>query len=132
MIFVDSNVPMYLVGAEHPNKGTARRILERLVSDGSVLVTSCEVFREILHRYSALRRPDAIDPAFELLRGLVDVVFPIDLADVERARRLMADLEGLSARDALHVAVMKREGVDRVLSFDRGFDRVDELERIAD
>jgi predicted nucleic acid-binding protein len=28
----------------------------------------------------------------------------------------------LSARDAVHVAVMERERVDRVLSFDTGFD----------
>ncbi len=27
MIFVDSNIPMYLVGASHPNKDTARRFL---------------------------------------------------------------------------------------------------------
>ena len=28
MIFVDSNIPMYLVGAEHPNKVATQRLLE--------------------------------------------------------------------------------------------------------
>ena len=35
-----------------------------------------------------------------------------------------------SARDAIHVAVMERQGVRRVLSFDGGFDGVDGIERI--
>jgi predicted nucleic acid-binding protein len=29
MILVDSNVPMYLVGAHHPHKVDAQRVLER-------------------------------------------------------------------------------------------------------
>ena len=29
MILVDANVPMYLVGADHPNKIVAQRMLER-------------------------------------------------------------------------------------------------------
>ncbi len=37
MIFVDSNIPMYLIGASHPNKLEAQVILERALSmaDGS-------------------------------------------------------------------------------------------------
>ena len=69
LIFIDSNVPMYLVGAEHPNKATARRVLERLVASGEPMVTSAEVFQEILHRYVALRRLDAVGPAFAVLYG---------------------------------------------------------------
>ena len=29
VIFVDSNIPMYLVGADHPHKGASRALLER-------------------------------------------------------------------------------------------------------
>ena len=108
MIFVDSNVPMYLIGAEHPNQATARRLLERIVAEAEAMVTSAEVFHEILHRYAALRRLDAVVAAFDTLRGLADAVFDVDLADVDRARQLVASLEGLSARDALHAAVMER------------------------
>jgi predicted nucleic acid-binding protein len=28
----------------------------------------------------------------------------------------------LSARDAVHVAVMQRHGIERIMTFDRGFD----------
>ena len=122
---------MYLIGAPHPNKDAARAALERVINRGERMVTSAEVMQEILHRYHALRRPDAIQPALDALLGVVDEVFPIEAEDVERARDVMAGLGRLSARDALHVAVMKRRRVERVLSFDAGFDAVGWVERVS-
>ncbi len=130
MIFVDSNIPMYLVGEAHPNKETARRLVERAIIDDERLVTDAEVLQEILHRYVAINRRDAIGPAFEALLGIVDGVLPIELTDVQRARRLL-DTPSLQARDAIHVAVMQRHDIARILSFDRAFDQVPGLDRIA-
>lgn len=132
MIFIDSNVPMYLVGAEHPRKVDSRRHLERVIGEGERLVTDVEVFQEILHRYVAIDRRDAIQPAFDALLGVVDDVFPVELRDVERAKAVVLGRRRLSARDAIHVAVMEREKVTRVLSFDAGFDAVPGLSRIGD
>ena len=131
MIFVDSNLPMYLVGAVHPNKDTARRLLEQAISRGDRLVTDAEVLQEILHRYHAIRRLDAVQPAFDALLGVVDEVFPIGQPEVEQAKTLMLGTPGLSARDAVHAAVMRRRGVARLLSFDAGFDRLSGIERLS-
>ncbi|MGH2445782.1 MAG: type II toxin-antitoxin system VapC family toxin [Candidatus Limnocylindria bacterium] len=130
MIFVDSNIPMYLVGAAHTNKDAARRLLERAIVDGERLVTDAEVLQEILHRYVAIDRREAIGPAFEAILGVVDEVLPIDLEDVERARTLLTAAT-LQARDAIHVAVMQRRAITRVLTFDRAFDQVPGLTRLA-
>jgi uncharacterized protein len=46
-----------------------------LVSGQERLVTDAEVLEEILHRYVAIERPDAIQPAFDALLGVVDDVF---------------------------------------------------------
>ena len=131
MILVDSNVPMYLVGAPHPHKVDAQRALERLVADNERLVTDVEVFQEILHRYRAIDRADAIQPAFDALLGVVDEVVAIERHDVERARDVLLARWSLSGRDALHVAVMQRHGIDRVLSFDQGFDDVLDVHRLS-
>jgi predicted nucleic acid-binding protein len=131
VIFVDCNIPMYLVGAPHPNTDAARRLLERHVGRDERLVTDAEVFQEILHRFHAIRRPEAIQPAFDALLGVVDEVLPIELADVERGRTELLARSGLSARDAVHLAVMRRHGVTRVMSFDAGFDAVGGIERLA-
>jgi predicted nucleic acid-binding protein len=130
VIFIDSNVPMYLVGAPHPNKDAARRLLEVCIERAERLVTDADVPQEILHRYSAIRRRDAIQPAFSALLGVVDEVFPVELPDVERARDILLGQSDLSSRDALHVAIMKRHGVTRILTFDAAFDRVPGVERI--
>ena len=131
MIFVDSNVPMYLIGAEHPLRARARERVEEVVAAGEALCADAEVLQEILHRYTAIGRSEFIDPAFAVLLGVVDVVYPIERADVERARRLMRTVTRLSARDALHVAVMQARDVGQILSFDRGFDGIPGIERIG-
>ena len=131
MILVDSNIPMYLVGADVAMKAAARRLLEDALADGETLCTDVEVLQEILHRYAAQRRHESIDPAFAALLGVVDVVYPVELADVERARRLLLTSSGLSARDALHVAVMQGRDVGRVMSFDRGFDGLPGITRLG-
>jgi predicted nucleic acid-binding protein len=130
VIFVDSNIPMYLVGAEHPNKDAARRLLERAIADNEALATDAEVLQELLRRYTATNRRDAIGPAFDALLGVVDVVHPIERDDVERARRLVRATARLSARDAVHVAVMQRREIERILTFDQGFDGIVGIERI--
>jgi uncharacterized protein len=132
LIFVDSNIPMYLVGAEHPNKESARRVVERSIARHERLVTDVEVLQEILHRYVAIDRRDAIQPAFDVLLGIVDAVLPIELDDVQRARRLLLSFAALSARDALHVATMQRHDVGQVMTFDRGFDAVPGISRLSE
>ena len=131
MIFVDSNIPMYLVGAAHPHKADARRRLEDAIAAGTPLVTSAEALQEILHRYVAINRRDAIQPAFDALLGVVDGVLDIGRKDVERARELLLGMTRLSARDALHAAVMEREGITTIMSFDAGFDALPGVKRLG-
>jgi hypothetical protein len=122
---------MYLFGADHPHKADARRLLERLITKPERLVTDAEVLQEILHRYDAINRRDAIQPALDAMLAVVDEVFPIEDTDVLAAREVLLGSPKLSARDALHVAVMRRHGVGQILSFDRGFDGLPGIRRIS-
>jgi predicted nucleic acid-binding protein len=122
---------MYLIGAPHPHKADAQRLLERLVSDQQRLVTDAQVLQEILHRYAAIDRRDAIQPAFDALLGIVDQVLAIDQAAAERAKEIVLARRGLSARDALHAAVMQQHGIERILSFDSGFDALPGVTRLS-
>ena len=120
---------MYLVGASHTNKPRARELLDEYFDANERLVTDVEVFQEILHRYTAIERRDAIRPAFDVLTGIVDEVFPLDVDDVGRAKQIVLTT-ALSARDALHLAVMRAHRVERILSFDRDFDQVPDISRL--
>ena len=131
MIFIDSNVPMYLVGSPHPHKTDAQLILERLVAAKERLVCDAEVLQEILHRYAAIDRREAIAHALQVLLAMVDEVFPIEREDVLRAAAIVSGTGRQSARDALHIAVMERYGVATIFSFDRDYDRHPGLDRIS-
>jgi uncharacterized protein len=131
VILVDSNVPMYLVGAPHPNKANAERLLEKLAIERRRLVTDAEVLQEILHRYVSIDRRDAIQPAFDAVLRVVDQVLDIDQLVVERAKQIVLGYRHLSARDAVHVAVMEQNGIDQILSFDSGFDAFPGITRLS-
>ena len=131
MILVDSNVPMYMVGGPHVHKSDAQRLLEKFISERQSLVTDAEILQEILHRFGAIQRRDAIQPAFNALLGVVDEVLPVDRVAVERAKEIVLGYSGLSARDAVHLAVMEYHGIDRILSFDSGFDQFPGVTRLS-
>lgn len=130
MILLDSNVPMYLVGAEHPHKVDARRVLERAVAEHRRLVTDAEVLQEILHRFVAIDRRDAIQPCFDLVLEVVDEVLPVDADVVSLAREIVLGHPELTARDAVHLAIMRRHGIAEILSFDRHFDGLPGIVRL--
>jgi predicted nucleic acid-binding protein len=131
VILVDSNIPMYLVGAPHPHKADAQRLLEKLITERQRLVTDAEVLQEILHRYVAIDRRDAIQPALDALLGVVDQVFTVDRKVVERAKNIVLGYRQLSARDAVHLSVMEQNGIDQILSFDTGFDVFPGITRLS-
>jgi len=121
---------MYIVGASHPNKAAALRILEKTILDRQRLVTDAEVLQEILHRYISINRREVIQPAFDALLALVDSVLSVDQETVIEAKQIVLGYPKLSARGALHLAVMRLHGIDRILSFDSGFDGIRGITRI--
>jgi predicted nucleic acid-binding protein len=131
VILIDSNVPMYLVSAPHVHKTDAQRLLEKLVTERQRLTTDAEVLQEILHRYVAINRREAIQPAFDALLGIVDEVLPIDRAVADRAKQIVLAYRQLSARDGIHLAVMQHHGIERILSFDSGFDGFPGITRLS-
>lgn len=131
MILVDSNIPMYLVGAPHPHKAQAQRVLENVIIERKRLVTDAEVLQEILHRYVSINRRDAIQPAFDVLLAMVDDVLKIDRNTTERAKQIVLGYARLSARDAVHLAVMEQNGIEQILSFDSGFDSFPQITRLS-
>jgi len=131
VIFVDANVPMFLLGRDHVHRTDAQVALERLAVARVRLVTSAEVLQEILHRYVSTRHHELVQPAFDLVSALVDEVLPVTAEDVDDARDLVLGRPTLTARDALHVAVMRRHRVAKILTYDRGFDDLPGIERVS-
>lgn len=130
VVFVDANVFMYLVGEDAELRQRCRSALQCSVERQIPLVTSAEVLRELLHRFSALNRIDTARAVHDAAIGICAEILPVTEQHTSRALDLLQRHRHLSARDALHVASMEDRGIRRILSADRDFDELDGVERV--
>ena len=84
----------------------------------------------ILYRYRALKRLDLAGRVYELFVLLCPVVYPVTLADTDRAKQLVCNGCGIGVRDAVHAAVMLNNDIRDIASFDAGFDLIKEVRRL--
>lgn len=129
MRLVDSNVLMYAAGASHPHKRPSVRFLESVARGDVEATVDAEVLQEVLHRYRAIGRWSEGRVVYDGARAIFPVVIPITTEVLDTARGLLDRYRGLSARDGLHAAVAILHDLEGVVSFDRDFDRVEEIRR---
>jgi len=129
-LFLDANIPIYVAGRPHPLQAPCTRILELVAHQPQAFLTNAEVLQELLHRYLSLRRwPEGqqiIEGFARLMQGHIE---PITAADVLGATALAEGHPGLSARDLLHVAVLRRVGAAGIITADARFESVAGLRR---
>ena len=129
-VFIDSNIPMYVSGGEHPHREPARRFLEQVRGAKVDGCTSTEVLQEILYRYAAIGQRDFGRELYDLFVDVCPVVLPVTLADTDRARDLLVSVERISARDAVHAGVMLNHEIEWIATYDAGFDAVPGVRRM--
>jgi len=128
--FLDTNILMYAAGTDHPLRKPCRQALRRAVDKEIPLVTDAEVLQEILYRYFSIGRPDTARTVHRSAIDLCDEVLPIEVAHTTAALDLLTEHPQLTPRDAIHVAIMGSHGLERLLSTDRDFDALSQVERI--
>jgi predicted nucleic acid-binding protein len=121
---------MYAAGAEHQLKAHCVALLRAVAAGDLRAVTNVEVHQEILHRYSALGERERAVAVARQFRVVVPDVLPVTAADLAIAYDLHLRYADLPTRDLIHLAVMKRNGIRRIVSADRHFDELDELVRV--
>ena len=129
-VFIDSAVLMYAAGSEHPLRSPCQRILARVAAGELDAVISVEVVQEIVHRFTALKRPQL---GASIARDALDLfapVLPITHATMRRVPDLVDRHPTLAARDLVHAATCLEEGIEDIVSPDRGFDAVGGIRRL--
>jgi hypothetical protein len=120
--FIDANIPMYAAGKAHPAKQPCLALLNRVIEGEVEAATDVEVLQEILHRFSAIQRRSDGVRLFDLFSRIVPVLYGIDAHDLATTRDLMVTHPALQARDAIHLAIMSRYGIETIYSYDHQFD----------
>ena len=129
--FIDANVPIYASGREHPYKEPCARILMIAAEHPLSFVTNAEVLQELVHYYLASGRwalgRNVLHTFAEVMHDRIE---PVYVEDIQFAARLADIHPRISTRDLVHAAVMRRLGIDRVISADTDFDRLAEVTRL--
>ncbi len=123
---------MYAAGQPHHHKDSCVRVIQA-VADGQLTVAiDTEIIQEILYRYGSLQQWEAATAMASDVLTLASVVYPITLEDIRLTVDLFAGYatKGVTARDLIHVAVMKTNGLSEIVSVDNHFDLIDGITRI--
>ena len=88
-----------------------------------------EAFQEILYVYSSRGELETGTGIVERLMARLPNIIPITTAEITIAMRLMSETRNLSARDAIHAAVVFEHNLEGIVSADQDFDRIPGLRR---
>jgi predicted nucleic acid-binding protein len=132
-IYLDSNIPMYAAGRDHPLKAPALSVLRKVAAGEIQAASSVKVLQEILYRYSSIGAYQQGQIIFDSFRDLMgnDGLFDVTLADLLLARRLLSVPSRLDARDAVHAAICINHGIPAILSADPAFADVAGLQWVS-
>ena len=107
------------------------RILRVAAGNPRLFVTDSEVLQEMMHRYLAL---GLWELGREVLRAFAEIMHgriePVHAEDVLSASEIADRHTGVSTRDLVHAAVMRRLGASRIISADKDFDLLEDLDRL--
>lgn len=121
---------MYTAGAQHPNKRASEQFMNKIAVGDIRACASTEMLQEILHRYSSVGRMDLACAVYDQVVAACPEILGVEPADLHLARDILRDTRGISARDAVHAAVMLNNGIEWIASFDRHFDRIPGIKRL--
>ena len=122
-VFIDTNIPIYAAGSQHPNKKASIDIL-KLVSDGDIIgVTSTEVLQEILYRYKAINLLEKGFEVYDYFTQAIDEVLPVNFVIINNARDILENkkYKDIYPRDAIHAATMNYYNIRYIATHDRHF-----------
>jgi predicted nucleic acid-binding protein len=131
LVFLDTNILLRHFLADHedhsPRASRAIAMIER--GELQVRVSETVIFETVFMLSRRYKQPRAsIGEAMTALLDLQGFVLP-GKATFRRALEFYVDLN-IPFADAFHAALAERLGISQIMSFDRDFDRVPDIERI--
>lgn len=131
-VFLDVNVPMYAAGKPHAFKEACVWLLTQIAEGELLAAVDTEIIQEILYRYGALQEWQMATTMATNLLELVSVVYPVTSADIKLTVALFTQYasKGVRARDLIHVAVMRNNGLTEIVSTDVHFDQIGGVKRL--
>ena len=130
-VYLDASVVVASALHEEPRAEAAAKILARIENGLDEATTASLTVDEIV--WVAIRRASretaiALGRRFLALANLR--VVPVSASDMVAALNLMAIHKKLRPRNAVHLAIAKREGISSIASLDGDFDGLPGIDRV--
>ena len=125
---LDTNIFVYAQGQPHRYYEPCRSLVASLESESVEYAIDAELLQEILHVYSARgERPRALR-TFDCLLVLFPSPIPVTTVELGLARIYLQRYSALSARDAIHAAVVETHNLEGIVSTDKVFTQISGLQ----
>ena len=129
--FIDTNIPIYASGKKHPYKEPCQKIIFDIAESKLIAFTNTEVFQEIIYRYFSINELSLGHKIFENFYSLISPnILSVNPDDILLAQALSKKYHSIKPRDLLHAATMINNNLEDILSTDKDFDKIKEINRI--
>lgn len=129
-VLLDTTVFVYAVGAEHPYREPCRAVLGFAREGRFEPEASVELVHELAY-VRARKAPDRVAAAKAASAvKKICLLHPLEPADTDHALTLWVRYPSLDMRDAIFAATALRRDIPTILSADRAFDAVEDLDRV--
>ena len=129
-VFLDVNIFMYAAGKSHSYKNPCLHILKDIETQELIGAVNTEIFQELLYRYGHI---GLIEKGIQLCKDIFKyplTIFPITEGDIRLSIELIEQYKNIKPRDAIHVATLKNNRIEKLISADKDFDNFDFITRI--
>ena len=128
--YIDSNIFFYARIMDKRYGESCSKILRGIFRGEVEAVTSALTPIEVAN---ALRKygvsTEEVRKSIDAMLSLVLAIYEFERIDIAESIRISEEFD-ISPYDAVHIAIMKKADVTRIISADRDFDRVTGIERI--
>ena len=128
--YVDTNIMMYAAGKESIYKEVCLKVLDNITSYEYEYYINTEVFQEILYRYDNIGMKSFGIELAESVLELFNNILSIEEKDIYLSVSMMKKYKQLLSRDAIITANMLNNNIKEIISVDKDFDKVSEINRI--
>ena len=128
--YIDTNIMMYAAGKKSIYKEACLKVLDNISGYENEYYVNTEVFQEILYRYDNIGMRNFGIELTENMLELFNNILSIEEKDIYLSVSMMKKYEQLLSRDAIIVANMLNNGIREIISVDKDFDKVSEINRI--
>jgi predicted nucleic acid-binding protein len=128
--FVDTNIFMYAVGRSHPLRPSAELVIQKVGTGELDATTNTEVLQELLFVYSRRGQRSVGISVVQDILDLIPDVLSVAKPDLVMAALLMGQYTHLNSRDAVHLATMRTNGIESIITADKHFDGIDGVTRV--